>query len=143
MHWNLYFGFQLLSIVPSLKRPNRARMLATRTHNDEQSLSKKYASPLPPISTKECKFKIGDHVVVPMRDKRMVTGIVRWTGVVRLSSEAEVVIAVGVETVSKMTYYLECIVSFNYTLVNGTERFITILCSLLYNVILKEKIQLL
>ena len=94
----------MLSIVPSLRNPNRARMLATRPYSD-QLPRKKYPSSLSTISNKEYKFKVGDHVIVPLRGKEIVTGIVRWTGDVRLSQEAQVVIAVGVETLSKMTYH--------------------------------------
>ena len=93
----------MVSIVPSLRKPNRAKMLATRSYSEKQTLQKEYTSRLSTINTKECKFKIGDHVIVPTRDEEMVNGIVRWTGGVRLSQKTEVVIAVGVETVSKMT----------------------------------------
>ena len=85
----MYFAFKLVPIGPSLRKPNRVRMLATRSYSEKQTLQKEYTSRLSTINTKECKFKIGDHVIVPTRDKEMITSIVRWTGGVRLSQKTE------------------------------------------------------
>ena len=72
-----------------MRRPNRARMLATRTCSDQLSLPKEYISPLSPSRPKECKFKISDHVNIPTRDKEMVTCIVNGSGGGSLSQEVE------------------------------------------------------
>ena len=95
-----------------MRRPHRARILAVRSYSDKHSLHKEYRSSFPSISTKERKFKIGDHVIVPTKDKELLTGIVRWTGGVMMSQEAKEVIAVGVETVSKMMYVFLSIALF-------------------------------
>ena len=124
--------------MPSLRRPHRARMLAVRSYSDKHSLHKESRFSFPTISTKERKFKIGDHVIVPTKEKKMLTGIVRWTGGVMMSQEAKEVIAVGVETVSKMIYVFLSLILIMISLL-VTNSFIIALCSLLYHITLKGK----
>ena len=85
-----------------MRTPNRTRYVSSRTYSDGPIPLKEYTTPLTMTSTEDNNFKIGELVIVPMRDKVTVSGIVKWMGEVKLSEEAFAITAVGVETVSNM-----------------------------------------
>lgn len=77
-------------------------MFSSTAYSDVAIPLREYTTPLTITNTNDNKFKIGDLVIVPMRDKITVSGIVRWIGEVKLSEEPFAITAIGVETVSNI-----------------------------------------